>query len=202
LDLVPRAWKPLVVDEEGKVDRRAYTMCFLERLQDALQRRDVFVPTADRWADPRRRLLKGAAWKAVRAQVCRTLDLDPDPERELDTLAKMLDDAYRRTDANFPQNAAVSIEDRNGEETLILTPLDNLEESASLLELRERVDALMPRVDLPDVLLEIQAHTGFVSEFTHISETGSRAADMELSLCAVLIAEACNVGLEPLVRLP
>lgn len=38
----------------------------------------------------------------------------------------------------------------------------------------------MPRVDLPEILLE--------------------AADLTTSLCAVLMAEACNTGPEPLVR--
>jgi TnpA family transposase len=58
----------------------------------------------------------------------------------------------------------------------------------------------LPRVDLTEVLLEIQAWTNFTSEFRHISEGDARVADLDLSLCAVLLAEACNIGLEPLVR--
>ena len=59
---------------------------------------------------------------------------------------------------------------------------------------------MLPRVDLPEVLLEIQARTGFASEFTHISEGAARVTDLTVSLCAVLLAKACNIGLEPLVR--
>jgi TnpA family transposase len=58
----------------------------------------------------------------------------------------------------------------------------------------------MPRVDLPDVLLEIQARTGFADEFAHVSERGARVEGLPTSLCAVLLAEACNLGLEPLAR--
>lgn len=36
--------------------------------------------------------------------------------------------------------------------------------------------------------------------FDHVSEGGARATDLALSLCAVLVAEACNIGLEPLAR--
>lgn len=57
-----------------------------------------------------------------------------------------------------------------------------------------------PRVDLPEILLEIAVRTGFANEFTHISERDSRVSDLSTSLCAVLIAEACNAGVEPLVR--
>jgi TnpA family transposase len=57
----------------------------------------------------------------------------------------------------------------------------------------------MPRVDLPEILLEIAARTGFTDAFTHISERSSRAAGLT-TLCAVLLSEACNTGMEPLVR--
>jgi TnpA family transposase len=55
-------------------------------------------------------------------------------------------------------------------------------------------------VDLTEVLLEVQAWTNFANEFRHISEGDARVANLDLSLCTVLLAEACNIGLEPLVR--
>jgi len=77
--------------------------------------------------------------------------------------------------------------------------LDRLEEPASLIGLREDLGATMPRVDLPDLLLEVHARTGFAKEFDHVAEGGHRVFDLHKSVCAVLLAEACNVGLEPLV---
>jgi TnpA family transposase len=53
---------------------------------------------------------------------------------------------------------------------------------------------------LPEILLEVHAWTGFASQFTHLSESGSRVEDLPTSICAALLGEACNVGLEPLVR--
>ena len=41
---------------------------------------------------------------------------------------------------------------------------------------------------------------GFADGFTHASEGGARAAGVATSLCAVLLAEACNTGFEPLIR--
>jgi TnpA family transposase len=69
-----------------------------------------------------------------------------------------------------------------------------------LIKLRDEVFARLPRVDLPEVLLEIHARTGFAHAFTHLSEGEARAADLPVSICAVLLAEACNIGLEPVVR--
>jgi len=78
--------------------------------------------------------------------------------------------------------------------------LDKLDDPASLLTLRQAVAGLLPRVDLPEVLLEIQARTNFAGAFTHVSEGAARVADLAISICAVLLAEACNIGLEPLTR--
>lgn len=46
----------------------------------------------------------------------------------------------------------------------------------------------------------MRAWTGFAGAFTHISEGDARVQDLTTSLCAVLLAEACNIGLEPLIR--
>ncbi|STY49872.1 transposase [Legionella quinlivanii] len=62
------------------------------------------------------------------------------------------------------------------------------------------VKSRLPRVDLPEVLLEIAKRTNFISAFTHINEGNARAVDLEISICAVLLAQACNTGLEPFVR--
>jgi len=81
-----------------------------------------------------------------------------------------------------------------------VTPLDRLEEPDSLVELKARIDALLPRVDLPEAILEIAARTGFTEAFTHISERNARVGDLGTSVCAVMTAQACNTGLTPVIH--
>jgi Domain of unknown function (DUF4158)/Tn3 transposase DDE domain len=88
----------------------------------------------------------------------------------------------------------------NGKDDLILTGLDKLDEPASLIALRKEVQRRMPRAELPEILLEITARTGFTNVFTHISKRDSRASDLATSICAVLVAQACNTGTRPLER--
>ena len=107
-----------------------------------------------------------------------------------------MDRTYRTVAARLPDNPAVRFDDAE----LVLSPLDKLEEPASLVALREKVLALLPRPDLPELILEIAARTRFTAAFTHLSERTARAADLHISVCAVLMAEACNTGLEPLIR--
>jgi len=200
LELATGVWKRLTITAEGTLDRRAFTFCVLERLREALRRRDVFAPASSRWADPRARLLSGPAWDVVRDQVCTSLNHQLDPAQELSELTAELDQAYRGVAARLPGNSAVRIETAGGRDRPVLTALDRLEEPATLTVLREQLAARLPRIDLPDLLLEVAGWTGFPAEFTHVSAGSSRAPDLALSVCAVLIAEACNIGLEPLVQ--
>jgi TnpA family transposase len=200
LDIVTRPWQRLVLPKANDVDRSAYTLCALDRLQDNLRRRDLYVAPSERWGDPRAKLLQGARWEAERSQICRSLNLPLDAEQALARLRAQLDGTYRRTLDHLPENEAVSVDQSDRDRPLTLSPLDSVDEPESLIDLRELVIERLPRVDLPEILLEIHLRTGFANAFTHISEARSRVDDLPTSVCAVLLAEACNIGLEPLVR--
>lgn len=93
-----------------------------------------------------------------------------------------MDRVYQRTANNLPNNAAVRIEVAKGRQTLNISNLDKLAEPESYLQLKEQVEALLPPVDLPEVLLEIQTKTGFMDEFTHVNESFARVRDLFTSI--------------------
>ncbi len=102
--------------------------------------------------------------------------------------------------SRFEKNAEVHICNEGKYPSLTISCLEKQEEPPSLLRLNNRIKQLLPPVDLTELLLEIDARTGFTHEFAHVSESGARAQDLHISLCAVLMAEACNIGLEPLIK--
>jgi TnpA family transposase len=198
--VISPAWKPHVLREDDSINFRAYVFCVLDELRRALRRRDVFVTPSWRYADPRAGLLTGAEWETTKPIMCRTLGLLSDPQPVLAALTEELDQTYRAVADRLPGNPAVRFEMVGKKNELILTPLDKLEETPSLLGLREAVRSRIPRVDLPEVLLEIATRTGFTDSFTQITEREVRATELSTSLCAVLLSEACNTGPEPFVR--
>ena len=187
-------------NKETTIDRMAYTFCVLDKLQSALKRRDIFISPSWRYADPRANLHSGAEWEAVRPMICRSLNLTTDPTLTLTNLSEELDQTYRLVAANIDSNPAVRFDTVNGNEELILTQLDKLDEPPSLKALRAAVKAKLPRADLPEIILEIATRTGFTDAFTHINEGNARAEDLVTSLCAVLLSDACNTGPEPFIR--
>lgn len=202
LEVVSKAWRRHVIPDPEKktVDSRAYTFCVLDQLRAALKRRDIFVTPSWRYADPRIGLLSGTEWETARPMICRALGLGPDPKPVLNEMSHQLDQTYRTVLARLPGNPAVRFEGAPGKEDLVLSPLDKIEEPDSLIALRRAIAERMPRVDLPEILLEIAARTVFADAFTHVSEQSARIEDLATSLCAVLLSEACNTGMEPFVR--
>jgi hypothetical protein len=62
--IITGPWKRLAYDTDGRIQRAGYSLCLLERLQDALRRRDFWLENSDRCGDPRRKLLQGREWQA------------------------------------------------------------------------------------------------------------------------------------------
>ncbi|MEJ2750762.1 MAG: Tn3 family transposase, partial [Anaerolineae bacterium] len=193
-------WRQIVFNEDKLIDRCYYTFCVLQNLIAALQRRDIFITPSRRWQDQRQQLLHGEAWKKARLQVCAALGKSTDGREEMTELGKQLDQLYRRVAKRLAKNKAVSIKKEDGYERISLRRQKKVPVGRRLKQLQAQVYDLLPELDLPDLLLEAPALTGFVDEFTHISEKQARADDLTLSICAVLLAEACNVGIDDVVH--
>ena len=197
----PKGWVTQLRTADGRLDLPGYRLAVLDGLRRAIRRRDVFPARSLRYADPRKGLLAGAAWEAARPAVCRTLGISTSADEELGRLSTHLNLAWRETAERPPANPSVNIVPTPDGLDLSVEPLDKLEEPLSLMALRATIEARLPRLDLPGLVLEIHARTGFADRFTHASEGGARAADIATSVCAVLVAEATNTGFEPLIRL-
>lgn len=195
---VSNAWERHVFSggDRRVTDNRAFVFAILEAMRKALKRRDIFARPSLRFADPTRGLLDDKSWRASRHTILRALGRSEDARFEITQLGRQLDRAYHRVVDNLPRNADLRFD--KGE--LILTQLDKLEEPPNLIALRRDIQDRLPKVGLPDILLETAARTGFPAAFTHVSEQRARVEGFEISLCAALIAEACNIGFEPMTR--
>lgn len=199
--VISRPWRPHVLDENGvPTNAKAYVFATIDAWYKAVKRRDVFASPGIRYADPRAGLLEDREWEGAKGVVCRTLGRTLDGRCEIDRLAGLLDATFARVAARTDQNPDLRFEVSDGKPVIILGKLDRLEEPDSLISLRRDIHRLMPRGGIPDILLEVMRRTGFAKAFTHLSDRPTQVEGFETSLCAVLIAQACNIGLTPLVR--
>jgi hypothetical protein len=130
--------------------------CVLTQFHRHLKRRDVYAEASARWRDPRAHLLAGAAWAVAKDTVLAALDLPEDAAAagpaglagRLDDHAQLLDGAYREVGARLAANAnpAVTV-DTDGR--LHVERLAAIPEPPSLVDLRRRVHAMLPRSTCP-----------------------------------------------------
>ena len=200
--VVSGPWRHLVfghpAHEDGAVSRHAYAFCMLEQFWRGLRRRDIWAEASTRWRNPQGRLLEGAAWDAARDDVLTALGLPGDPAALLAEHSRTLDAAYREVGGRLAVNTEVSIDDDG---KIHLTGLKAVEEPPSLVDLRARTTAMLPRVDLPEALLEVMSWAPeLAGAFTAVSGGRSRLDDLPTSIAACLAAHAMNVGYRPVAK--
>ncbi|MEH0973849.1 Tn3 family transposase [Micromonospora sp. CPCC 205546] len=201
VDLVPGGWWQRLVfpkgRPEGTVDRNAYVFCVLELFHTGLKHRDIFAVASDRWSDPRARLLTGQRWAEVKDAALGALQLPEDPDELLAGHAADLDGAWRAVGGGIVPDGPVSID---AEGRLHVAKDDARDFPPSLIDLRDRTGAMLPGVDLPEVILEVMAeYPAFGEAFTAVSGGGTRLKDLHVSIAAMLTAHALNVGLKPVL---
>ncbi|MFD7623526.1 Tn3 family transposase [Streptomyces sp. NPDC059802] len=199
-DLLVGSWRRLVLSaphlEPGTVDWKAYTFCILEQFHRMLRRREVFAKNSSKWGDPRAKLLAGEAWEQAKPTVLASLNLPAGASEHLTARAALLDGTYREVAGRLPDNAQIVFDDDG---RLHFAALESEPEPASLLDLRAAVNAMLPRVDLPEVLLEVFSWTGADQAFTSVTGGEARLKDLPVTIAALLVAHGCNVGYTPVI---
>jgi len=156
-DLIGGGWRRLVY-REGRppetVDRAAYTLCLLEQFHRHLKHRNIFAPSSSRWRDPRAHLLSGEAWERTREVGMNALSLPADPSELLVDHAAALDSAYREVASRLDGDGPATV-DEDGR--LHLAALKAVPDPPSLVDLRRRVERMLPEIDLPELVLEVMS---------------------------------------------
>jgi TnpA family transposase len=197
---ISASWEKVIFKNDGRINPCAYTFWVIEKMLECIKNYDIYLENSERYGNPRSNLIQCSEWENLRPKVLKILGWSMNASESLKPLKKLLDDSFKDVVKNWNKNKSVRIDMVNGQEKIILDRLDKLVEPESLILLRKRIESLLPNTDLPSLLMEIAQITKFTEQFTHISQSNSRIKDLDISICAVLIANACNIGLKPLVQ--
>ncbi|MFG2004833.1 Tn3 family transposase [Spirillospora sp. NPDC048911] len=182
----------------GAVNRHAYTFCVLEQFYRHLKRREIYADASTKWRDPQAQLLEGEQWAQVRPDVLTALGLPTSPDALLAEHTRTLDAAYRQVGGRLVANTEVHVDDAG---KIHLTGVKAIEEPPPLVDLRARTTAMLPRVDLSEVILEVMSwEPQLVEAFTAVSGGRSRLEDLPTSIAACLAAHSMNVGYRPIAK--
>jgi TnpA family transposase len=199
LGLLAGSWRALVMPKDGGADRSAWVFCVLTAFHRHLRRREIYAEASTRWRDPRAQLLAGDKLDRAKVTVMADLQLGEDPGALLAEQSRALDDALRDVAAQVSAGTIDTTVDDQGR--LHLPKLSAIPDPPSLTDLRKRVAAMLPRVDLPEVILEVMSWIpGFTAAFTPASGGRSRLDDLHVSVAACLTAQALNIGYAPVAK--
>ncbi len=201
-DVVSGPWKRLVfghpVRDDGSVNRHAYAFCVLERFWRGLKRREIYAGASTRWRNPQADLLEGPRWEAIRPDALTALSLPDNPDALLAEHSATLDAALKEVSGRLIANPDVRVDDAG---KIHLTGVKAIEEPPSLVDLRSHTTAMLPRVELPEAILEVMSWVPELAEaFTAVSGGRSRLKDLPISIAACLTAHSLNVGYRPIAK--
>ncbi len=175
--------------------RHYWELCVLMALRDGLRSGDVHVPGSRRYADPASFLLTLRQWEPQRLEYCHLVGK---PSAAADALALANDElhaALSDLEAQLARGGGKGEVRLGPDGELVIPPLTAEDVPAEAGALRDELAAMLPRVPIASVLVEIDARTGFTDRLTHAGGKASRPPDLRRNLLYVIIAEATNMGL-------
>lgn len=194
---IPARWHAYVTEPDGKHNRRYWELCLLSELRAALRAGDVWVLGSRRYANPESYLIPPERWPVFRDEVVTLVGVPRSGEERLAACEADLSAALRRLDPVLQQGSGVRIED--GELVVSRLSAEDVPDEAD--ELAQRVADRLPRVELADLLSEVDQWTGFSRHFNHAGGSTIRIADFTVHLYAAILAQACNFGVTTMAEI-
>lgn len=193
-DFIKPRWQKLVVTDTG-IDRRYYELCALSEMKNALRSGDMWVQGSRQFKDFEDYLIAPETFASLKQSselpLAVAVDCDHYLHQRLATLETQLATINTMALANELPDASIT------ELGLKITPLDAAVPD-TVQALINQTATLLPHVKITELLLEVDAWTGFTRHFTHL-KTGDSAKDKNLLLTTIL-ADAINLGLSKMAE--
>ena len=196
VDFLPRRWVRHVIRKNEKdepvISRPHYEPALLTTLNEKLKSGDVTVTHSRRGADFDEYLIPRSPWAVQRTSHYEHLGLPVDADAYWATLDQHLKMVTERGDQRVPQNQALTIDDKKGK--FHLTALKAADKPDTVKTLKDLIESRLPKVDLVDILIDIDNQTNFVRHFLRGKEQGLSPAERRRNVLAALLAIGCNIG--------
>lgn len=203
LEVIPNAWKQPVLekkDDEIKVNRKAYELCVLQKLEKALKCKEVWVVGAKTFRNPNDDLPNDWHNEPRWLEYYQSLAQPTTAEVFIESLKNRLTATLTSFNKTLPNNPSVKTYLPNQHSDGGLFALERLEAQplpTNIEKLKEFVNDKYGVLDLLDVFLEADNLADFTKYFRHSGTKQVRSREQLRPLILLdLFAEGTNTGIK------
>lgn len=183
-------WKPYVYCNEGKINRQYYEICVLWELRNGLRSGDIWVDGGRQYSNPEHYFIPKNQWHSIKDEACNVLQIPTTGDERLQIHQKEIEKLFTQLNDQISTDDNLKIE----EERLVITPLEAEEEPETLKNLRDQISNRLPKVNLTDIILEVDDWVNFSECFHHAGNQNDNNSELPTYLYAALLSEATNIG--------
>jgi hypothetical protein len=191
-DFIPEAWLPYVLEEQ-EINRRYYELAALWLLRQQLRSGDIYIPQSRRFSELETYFIPQKEWPSCRDEVVNLTGTPFDAklrlaerESELVNLMGQVEELLNQSDSDLREERG----------KLILSPIKADEKTLELKRLAQDITTRLPRVEITDLLVEVDSWTNFSNAFEHLNLDQDKNHNSLLSLYSCLLAQACNLDFQ------
>ena len=191
-EFVPEPWQQYVQSGQ-KIDRRYYELAALWLLRQQLRSGDIYLVQSRRFSELETYFIPPKEWSLCRDEVINLTGTPIDAklrlrerENELITLMGQVEELLNQPDSDLREERG----------SLVLTPFKADEKTLELKHLAEEITARLPRIEITDLLVEVDSWTDFSNAFEHLNLAQNNDRNSLLSLYSCLLAQACNLDFQ------
>ncbi len=191
-DFIPEPWQAYVLSGK-EVDRRYYELAALWLLRQQLRSGDIYIAQSRRFSELETYFIPKKEWSFYRDEVVNLTGTPVDAklrlaerESELITLMGQVEKLLNQSDSDLREERG----------KLILSPIKADEKTSELKHLAQEITARLPRIEITDLLVEVDSWTDFSNSFEHLNLFQDHDHNSLLSLYSCLLAQACNLDFQ------
>lgn len=188
IDFISNRWNRCVFDYDGSINRHYYEMAALTELKNRIRSGDISVKGSRNHKDFEEYLVSKEEWDRFKSntKLAVSIDVNEYLRERTESLKKRLNWISK----NISKIDGVSLE--HGKIHLSRFEKDTPLES---IQLSQTLYTMLPKIKLPELLMEVSSWTGFEKNFIHASSRHPVKGEEKSVLMAALMALGTNIGL-------
>jgi TnpA family transposase len=188
-DFISNRWNKCLYEKDGSINRHYYEIATLAELKNRIRSGDISVEGSKNFKNFDEYLISHNEWNIAKKNGTK-LAVNLDIREYLHERMESLNDRLKWLSKNLDKLDGVNIENSK-------IHIDKLEKDTPIeaIKLSQKLYKMLPRVKLPDLLLEVSKWTGFDKNFIHASTGYAAKGNEKTVLMAALMAMGTNIGL-------